>query len=191
MLAPSPHIVDEPGMGRVEIFPVAADEPVLMALIKHVFEAYWESIHFGTLIQGAAWEVKAPGAPRKIGLLDGYVTVDFGAWHFHLCIGETTGVGASPTPPALARHRRCGRAELYRGLNPKTGAPNLWGFRMFNGADEQQMTVFLPSPFLGDDGKPLRPPRWERLACWDDLRQRFLGLGPDPFDRTGTGFVHG
>ena len=185
------RIADEPGMGRVEIFPVAAEEPVLLGLIKHVFGTYWESIFFGTLIQGAAWEVKAPGPPRKVALLDGYVTVDFGAWHFHLCIGETIGVGAAPTPPALARHRRCARAELYRGLNPKTGAPNIWGFRMFNGEGEQQMTVFLPSPFIGDDGKLLKPPRWERLAAWDDLRKRVLGLDPDPFDRTGTGFVHG
>ena len=35
-----------------------------------------------------------------------------------------------------------------------------------------------------------RTPQWERLAAWDDLRQRCLGLAPDPFDRTGTGFVH-
>jgi hypothetical protein len=190
MLATLPRIVEEPGMGRVEIFPLATDEPTLFDLIKRIFEAYWETILFGILIQGAAWEVKAPGPPRKIGLLDGYVTVDFGAWHFHLCIGETKGVGASPTPPALARHRRCARAELYRMLNPKTGAPNSWGLRLFNGAGEQQMTVFLPSPFLGDDGKPVRPPRWERLAAWDDLRQHCLGLGPDPADRSGTSFVH-
>lgn len=190
MLAPLPRTIDEPGMGRVEIFPVSHAEPDLFALIKHVFESYWETLYFGLLIQGAAWEVKAPGPPRRIGLLDGYATVDFGTWHFHLCIGETTGVGASPTPPALARHRRCARAELYRLLAPKTGAPTSWGFRMFNGAGEQQMTLFLPNPFLGDDGKPLRPPRWERLACWDDLRQRCLDLGPDPFDRTGKGFVH-
>jgi hypothetical protein len=199
MAAPTPRdlnasalrSVDEPGMGRVEIFPLAADEATLFAFIQHVFQTYWDRIFFGLLIQGAAWEVKAPGAPRKIGLLDGYVTVDFGAWHFHLCIGETKGVGSSPTPPALARHRRCGRAELYRVLNRKTGAPNSWGFRMFNGAGEQQMTIFLPNPFLGDDGKPLRSPRWEQLAAWDDLRRRFLNLEPDAADRSGESFVHG
>jgi hypothetical protein len=190
MLAPSPRTVDEPGMGRLEIFPIPTDEPTLFALIKHIFESYWETIFFGILIQGAAWEVKAPGAPRKIGLLDGYVTVDFGPWHFHLCVGETKGVGATPTPPALARHRRCARAELYRMLNPRNGAPTSWGLRLFNGAGEQQLTVFLPNPFLGADGRPTRTPQWEHLAAWDDLRQRCLGLAPDPFDRTGTGFVH-
>jgi len=190
MQSPLPRIAEEAGMGRVEIFPIATDEPTLFALVKHVFETYWQTIFFGILIQGAAWEVKAPAAPRRVGLLDGYVTVDFGAWHFHLCIGETKGVGASPTPPELARHRRCARAELYRLLNPRNGAPTSWGLRLFNGAGEQQMTVFLPNPFLGDDGRPARPPRWERLAAWDDLRQRMLGLAPDPFDRTGSGFVH-
>ncbi len=190
MLAPPPHIADEPGMGRVEIFPIPTGEAALFELIKHVFATYWESINFGILIQGAAWEVKAPGPPRKVALLDGYVTVDFGAWHFHLCIGETKGVGASPTPPALARHRRCARAELYRLLNPRNGAPTSWGLRLFNGGGEQQMTVFLPNPFLGTDGRPVRKPQWERLAAWDDLRQRCLGIAPDPQDRTGTGFVH-
>lgn len=191
MLATASRVTEEPGMGRLELFPLPADEPVLFAFVKHVFETYWASIHFGTLIQGAAWEVKAPGPPRRVGLLDGYMTVDFGVWHFHLCIGPTVGIGASPTSPELAAHRRCRRAELYRELNRETGAPNVWGFRMFNGRDEQQMTVFLPSPFIGDDGRLLQPPRWERLAAWDELRQRFLGLGPDPVDRSGLGFLHG
>jgi len=26
---------------------------------------------------------------------------------------------------------------------------------------------------------------------WDHLRKTYLGLEPDPGDRTGTGFVHG
>jgi hypothetical protein len=190
-MAAASHTADEPGMGRVEIFPLDTGEETLFALVKRVFETYWPSIHFGTLIQGAAWEVKAPGAPRKIAMLDGYVTIDFGAWHCHLCIGPTTGIGSTPTPPDLAAHRRCRRAELYRTFNRHSGAPNTWGLRLFNGKDEQQMTVMLPSPFLGDDGKPLRAPDWQRLAAWDDLRQRFLGLPPDPLDRTGTGFTHG
>jgi hypothetical protein len=185
-----PRAVDEPGMGRVEIFPIPTGEAALFDLIKHIFESYWETIFFGILIQGAAWEVKAPGPPRKVSLLDGYVTVDFGAWHFHLCIGETKGIGASPTPPELARYRRCARAELYRMLNARNGAPTSWGLRLYNGGGEQQMTVFLPNPFLGDDGRPVRKPDWARLAAWDDLRRRCLGLAPDPFDRTGTGFVH-
>jgi hypothetical protein len=182
--------VDEPGMGRLDIFPLPVDEASLMALIVDVFEKDWPRIQFGVLIQGAAWEVRAPGPPRRISLLDGYVTVDFGVWHFHLCIGPTTGVGAAPTPPDLARHRRTARAELYRILNVETGAPQSWGLRLYNGRDEQQMTVFLPNPFLTEHGKMQRPPDWSRLAAWDRLRKTFLGLDPDPADRRGTGFKH-
>jgi hypothetical protein len=190
MHAAAMRTVDEPGMGRLEIFPLPVDEKSLLALIVDVFETDWATIQFGVLIQGAAWEVKAPGPPRKIALLDGYVTVDFGAWHFHLCIGPTVGLGASPTPPDLARHRRTARAELYRILNADTGAPQSWGLRLHNGRDEQQMTVFLPNPFLTDRGGPARPPDWSRLAAWDRLRRKFLGLDPDPADRSGTGFRH-
>jgi hypothetical protein len=34
-------------------------------------------------------------------------------------------------------------------------------------------------------------PDWSRLALWDHLRSRWLGLAePDPFDRSGRGFRH-
>jgi len=117
--------------------------------------------------------------------MDGYITVDFGTWHFHICIGETKGSSKNPTPDALARHRRTARAELYRELQARDGTPNTWGLRLFNGADEQQLTVFLPNPFLSDDMKPLKQPDFNRLALWDHLRQTCLGLPPDPKDRTG------
>lgn len=66
-----------------------------------------------------------------IAMFDGYVTVDFGRWHFHLCIGEHRASGAE-----LGRIRRCARAELYRRIGAD-GAPVSWGLRMFNGIDEQ------------------------------------------------------
>src|SRR6185295_15518089 len=42
-----PETVDEPGMGRLELFPLAAEEATLFAFVKHVFETYWESVFFG------------------------------------------------------------------------------------------------------------------------------------------------
>ena len=121
-----PRTVDEPGMGRLEIWDLAIGEPSLEALLRDVFGNWWQGIHFGILIQGAAWEIKAPAAPRKIAMMDGYMTVDFGPWHFHLCIGETRGTPRTPTPPDLARHRRTRRAELYRWRSPTI--PRLLGF---------------------------------------------------------------
>ncbi len=190
-LAPAPaRTVVEPGMGTLEIFPLDTSQHALFALLQDLFQNHWSQIRFGPLIQGAAWEIRAPNAPRKIALYDGYLTVEFGAWHFHLCIGPTRGPGSHPTDPALATHRRTARAELYRQLDTE-GRPNSWGLRLFNGKDEQQLTVFLPSPFLSDEMQPLPVPDWSRLAMWDALRREYLGLGPDPKDRTGTRFEHG
>ncbi len=179
---------DEPGMGTVEVFPLPVDERTLLSVLRDIFENHWREIRFGVLIQGSVFEIRPSGPPR-IGLLDGYATVDLGASHFHICIGEHHGEPGKPVPPELARHRRCRRAELYRVLYE--GAPVTWGVRMFNGADEQQLTVMLPNPFLDDDQQPLAIPDWSRLACWDDLRATYLGLAPDPRDRTAPRFVHG
>ena len=182
--------VSEPGMGRLEIFPLDTAEPFLFGLLEDVFANHWRSIVFGSLIQGAVFEIRAPNAPQRIAMLDGYLTFDFGAWHFHLCIGEHKGSRASPTDPALAAHRRTARAELYRMLDGD-GAPSSWGLRLLNGRDEQQMTVFLPNPFLDDADRILETPDWTRLALWDHLRETYLGLGPDEGDRAAKGFHHG
>jgi hypothetical protein len=174
----------------IEVFPLPTDEASLEALLRDLFEQHWQEITFGPLVQGAAWEMRAPHAPTDIGMLDGYLTVAFGASHFHLCIGPTRGPHHAPTPPALARHRRTARAELYRRLD-RAGAPVSWGLRLFNGAGEQQLTILLPNPFLSRDDKILREPDWARLALWDALRTRWTGSsGPDPLDRSGTGFAH-
>ncbi|WP_018353040.1 DUF7676 family protein [Longispora albida] len=178
------RITDEPGTGVQHVWDLPADQDTLLAIVTDVFTNHWEHIHFGVLIQGAAWEVAAPNAPVRISMLDGYVTVDFGRWHFHLCIGEHTASG-----PELGAIRRTSRAELYRGIG-RDQAPTTWGLRLFNGRDEQQMTVMLPSPFLTDTQDILDAPDFGRLAAWDELRAAYLGLEPDPLDRTGKGFSH-
>ena len=118
---------------------VADRRSELEQLLRDLFEQHWDKITFGPLIQGAAWEIRAPHAPTHIGMLDGYLTVAFGISHFHLCIGPHKGPPNNPAPEALARHRRTARAELYRRLD-KSGAPVSWGLRLFNGHDEQQTT---------------------------------------------------
>jgi hypothetical protein len=186
----SERVTDEDGH-VVEVFPLPTDEATLERVLRDLFESHWDQIVFGPIIQGAAWEFQAPHAPTHVGVLDGYLTVAFGAPHFHLCIGPTTGSRANPTPPALAAHRRCARAELFRRLD-RTGTPSSWGLRLWNGHGEQQATIIFPNPFLSADGtKALREPDWSRLALWDEMRSRYTGLtAPDPVDRSGTGFRH-
>jgi hypothetical protein len=82
----------------------------------------------------------------------------------------------------------CAHAELQRQW--LDGAPRTWMFRMFDGDGAEQRTAVLPNPFLDDDERPLDEPDWSRLALWDRLRERVLGLPPDPVDRSGDGFRH-
>ena len=186
-----PERVIETDGAAVDIFPLPTDAASLEQLLRDLFEHHWDKITFGPLVQGAAWEMRAPHAPTYIGMLDGYLTVAFGASHFHLCIGPTRGPRLDPTPPALVRHRQTARAELYRRLG-RSCVPASWGLRLFNGAGEQQLTILLPNPFLSGYGDKLMPePDWSRLALWDELRARWTGsVGPDPVDRSGVRFSH-
>jgi hypothetical protein len=183
------RVVDEPGHGRLEVWALSTTEAALREILTGLFRDHWRQIVFGPLIQGAAWEIQAEAPPTKIGFLDGYLTVEFGRWHFHLCIGEHHGPAHDPTPPAVASHRRTSRAELYRRLN-REGTPDSWGLRLRNGRDEPQIDILFPNPFLAEDFTPRPQPDWSRLALWDEVRRRYLGLDSDPRDRSGRRFIH-
>jgi hypothetical protein len=178
--------IEEAGVGLVESFDLPTDEATLLRLLEVVFQ-HWETVQFGPIVQGAAYEIKAPCQPR-ITVMDGYATLNFEQWHMHICIGPTIGDPSNPTDPQIAAIRPCQRAQMYRLI--RENAPVSWGLRLFNGADEQLLTVLLPNPFLDENEMPSEP-NWERLALWDYLRAEFLNLDPDPFDRSGHRFVHG
>ncbi|MBS9533925.1 hypothetical protein KIH27_10045 [Mycobacterium sp. M1] len=181
-----PPVVTGEGGGPEQCWPLPTDEQSLLHLIELCFGEHWRGCFFGIMVPGAAWEVAAPNAPERISLSNGYVTVDFGPWHFHLCIGEFTS-----DDPESARTRRCSRAELYRRIG-KDDRPTSWGVRLFNGNGQQMMTLLCPNPFLTDDQKVRAgEPDWTRLELWDRLREHYLGLGSDPLDRQGKGFRQG
>jgi hypothetical protein len=187
---PPQRIVDVDGALH-DVFELPVDTASLEALLRDLFENHWHEITFGPIIQGAAFEWHVSQAPTHIGMFDGYLTVAFGAPHFHLCIGEHKGMPKHPVAEGLAHHRRTSRAELYRRVS-QTGSPVSWGLRLFNGKGEQQITILLPNPFLDHEtGKVLKTPEWSHLDLWDHLRAQWLGLDqPDPFDRSGRGFRH-
>lgn len=182
IFAPTP-IVEEDGT-PLDVFPLPSDAENLEILLRDIFSNHWRDITFGPLIPGAAYELRADREP-KISLFDGYLTVDFGGPHFHLCIGETKGSPRRPTPPEIAQKRCTARAELYRTRRPSC-LPMSWGLRLYNGAGQQQITILLPNPFFDRDAdRVLKTPDWSRLALWDFLRLRWFGLSePDPVDRS-------
>lgn len=176
----------EYGTGWTEAFPLPVEANFLYALLEDVFANHWNSIVFGSRIQGAMFEIRASEPPRRITLFDGALTVDFGQWNFHICIGPHG--GGRPAQHDLAAHRRTARAEFYRVLNSDRQSARAWGLRLLNGDDEPQLTVSFPNPYLSADGShALKVPDWSRLTLWDTLRRRYLGLMPDPLDRAGKG----
>ena len=137
------------------------------------------------MIQGAAYEWKCPGAPKRISLYDGYLTVMFGnGGHFHLCIGENRGSESNPTPPELRAHRRPSRAQIFRGFDADA-KPLTWGFEMWNGKGENGLSIFFPSPFLGDDDSLLDSPDFSRLSAWRSIAKRWLGRSRKRSTRRG------
>jgi len=181
-MAPT-ETVTEPDGRASELFDLPHDEDNLFRVFKLLFEKYAAEITFGPCIQGAVFEIQVE-KPAELTMLDGYLTVDFGTWHFHLCIGDHRGTTASPCPSELADHRRVKRAALFRTWGGHSCLPASWGLRLWNGHDEQMITVFLPNPYLDEKGHHrLREPDWSRLHLWDLLRREFLGLEPDPHDR--------
>ena len=164
-------IEDVDGVGYEFEFMEPAEDKI-RALLTELFETHWPEIVFGPCIQGAVFEVRVPAPAKKISMLDGYLTVDFGDWHFHLCIGEHRGTKANPAPKALAQMRRVSKAVFFRSTS-KTCGGGSWGFRMWNGAEEQMITVFFPSPFLNEQFKPQKAD-WGKLRLWNAMRQKYL-----------------
>ncbi|MEM1139246.1 MAG: hypothetical protein AAGH45_05115 [Pseudomonadota bacterium] len=175
--------------GRTEhVWSLPVDEPFLEAFLRDLFETHYHELTFGPIVPGAAYELRVPGPARSVTMMDGYLTVHWGTGgHFHLCIGTNYGSKSNPNPPEVIAQRRPGRAELYRSLD-KEGHPNSWGFRMFNGAGEQQITIFFPNPFITSDDQLADEADFSRLAVWDHVLATYAGYEPDPLDRMSKGF---
>lgn len=150
------------------------------SLFKELFEIHWNHLRFGPCLPGAVFELVLTEKPR-VSFLDGYLTVDAGPWHFHLCVGEYKGKTAhhpesKENLTEIARQRRVTKAAFFKTTDT-AGSPQSWGLRFWNGRGEQMITVFLPNPFRGDDLRKLKEPDWSRLDLWKTLRKDYLGEG--------------
>ncbi len=142
-------------------------------LTKLLFEEHWSDVVVGPSIQGSVFEVRFSEAP-KLTMLDGYLTVNLGPWHFHLCIAPHKGNRSKE----LAHKRQVARVALFETRGERCGGGRSWGVRMWNGFDEQMTTIYLPNPRLSEEFKILKVPNWERMRLWYRLRQEFLGEEP-------------
>ncbi len=52
-------------------------------------------------------------------------------------------------------------------------------------------STIVEEPGVGRDETILERPDWSRLAMWDKFRKVYLGLDPDPLDRTAGRRVRG
>jgi len=130
----------------------------------------------GPCIEGAVFEIVFKTAP-EIRISDGYLTVDLGAWHFHLCIAEHKGSSSDE----LRRMRPVAKAGFFERRGKGCAGGRSWGLRLWNGYGEQMTTVFLPNPRLTDDMQLLKQPDWSRLELYYRMREQFLGE-PAPSD---------
>ena len=103
-------------------------------------------------------------------MLGGYLTIDTGLWHFHLCVNDHRGTASDE----LARIRRVARAAFFR-TEGGSCAPTVWGLRLWNGRAEQMITVLFPSPHFDERWRRLPEPRWEKTELWQDFRRRYAG----------------
>jgi hypothetical protein len=165
----------------------------LLSLTYDLFVSHWHEIVFGTCIQGAVYELMLDQEPEGFSYLDGYLTVGLAprTAHMHLCVGPHRGL-KNETPGELAQRRQCQRASFVRLLD-REREPMSWSVQLFNGAGEQMITFFLPSPFLDKErDKRLREPNYEHLRLWDTLRARYLGeRTPQPLPRSKRGTMCG
>ncbi len=165
----------------------APGRELLEELLRDLFENHYEEFIFGPCIQGAVFECHVRQPPERIGYSDGYLTVDFGEWHLHLCIGEHKGDKRRPCPPDLAQWRKCSRVALTRHFTDPPVAGHAivsYSLSLWNGRGEQMITFFLPNPCLTQDLKPIRTPDWSKLKLWNHIRTKYLGMeeDPGPFD---------
>jgi len=149
-------------------------------LVDEVFVQNWKHIVVGPCIEGAVFEIVFKASP-KVGISDGYLTVDLGPWHFHLCISTHKGTASEE----LQRMRPVAKIGFFERRGKGCAGGRSWGLRMWNGYGEQMTTVFLPNPRLTDEMQLLKEADWNRLQLYYRLREKFLGE-PMPADFEAT-----
>ena len=105
----APTIEHSLGGTTTEYYDMAVAGDEVEQLLVELFTEHWAELTAGPLIEGAVYEIQF-ATPPKVTKLDGYLTVDTGAWHFHLCVNDHRGSRSEE----LARSRRVARAAFFK-----------------------------------------------------------------------------
>lgn len=179
---PITRALDDAYSSGIQEWELPLDDAYLSEMLIYIFTNYWEQVIFGPDIPGAGYEMTCPQAPTFIDYSNGYLTMNFGEQHFHICLGT----GGHPYE-GEKRNRLPGRAVIFRRLDA-VGAPISWGFEMWNQASHSMITVYFANPYADRGDKLIIPAQYERLEMWKDISQRYLGRENDPFDASGKGY---
>jgi hypothetical protein len=158
-----------------------AGEANLEKLLREIFEHHWQRIAVGPWVPGAIYELAFDQKP-EIRISKGYATIDAGAWHFHICIGKTTG---KQPAEALAR-RRVAKVAFYDWRGDGSVKQRSSGIRMWNGYGDQMATIFFPHVLLAEKERKIGKLNWNNLALYYDFRHRYLGEAvPEDLEAAG------
>ncbi|MHC5733288.1 (2Fe-2S) ferredoxin domain-containing protein [Nostoc sp.] len=175
------------GSIEYEYFDCSTD--VLSSLLYTLFQQNWQQVGVGHIVQGGVLELEFNAPPKICILYDGYLTVVTEGWHLHLCIEANLGGPHCKTPLELRQQRQVNRAAFYRRFNAE-GIPRSWGIDLWNGADENLMTIFLPNPYVeGENLLPEGKPNLSKLALYEELRDIYV-LGNQPISFTKNPLKH-
>lgn len=144
------------------------EEKKLVELFQELFLEHWREITFGPCMDGAVYEITLGDSPKSVDYKDGYLTIDTGKWHCHLCLGRP-----KTSSEELAKRRQTARVAFFESKN-KSCVPMSFGLRMWNGAGDQMISVFFPNPYLST-GMKAQKPDWSRLELWKKMKLKYTG----------------
>jgi hypothetical protein len=146
------------------------------AMLIDIYENHWDKVVTTYVIQGAVFELFSK-KPEKVAVMDGYLTVDTGDWHIHLCVGKNRGNKASKENKQVLQEMRQVKRGAFVHQTNGTCTPESWSLRFWNGNDEQMVNIIFPNPYLTSELLPQRKnPDWSKLEMWKDMRKKYLGV---------------
>lgn len=107
-----------------------------------------------TVHHGSSTAQLAPRAAQHVGVQDGWATVEAEGWHFHLDLSDVSSVAF------VEQEDVC--------------VPVSYSLRFLDGAGESLLHAYFPSPYVGEDERPIGYTP-ERLRAWHGARARWVG----------------